>query len=205
MLIHNFDQYSDDWWAIRLGKPTASVASQLVTSTGALSKSLPELAAVLAADLYAGVPVDAFKGNVYTERGSDLEPEARETYQFITGHDVMEVGFITDDLLRWGASPDGLVGDDGLAEIKCKIAKEHVKALAYWNKNKRPPPAHVAQCQMQMFVAERAWCDLFLYNPELPSLRIRVKADPEFHKVLKSQLIAVLAARDEFVKMLEAM
>lgn len=203
MIVHDLEQRSKEWFRLRAGMPTASVASKLVTSTGKESTSYKDLALMLSADLYAGEPVDAWEGNSATQRGTQLEPEARDAYEFITGTEVIEVGFITDDLEIYGCSPDGLVGGDGMVEIKCQIGKNHVKTLDYYDKHGKAPPDYISQCQMQMSVAERKWCDLFYYHPQLPSIVIRQKPDKKFQEVLVEQLKAVITERDRLINVLE--
>ena len=155
MKIHDVQQNTPEWLALRAGMPTASEAKKLVTSTGAASKSMPEYAQKLSGDLYAGKPIDAWEGNKYTERGHEVEDEARLAYA-MRGGNIQQVGFITDDLQRWGCSPDSLVDDDGMLEIKC-LPKQHIKALLYFKKHGKAPSEYIVQPQMQLLVAERKW------------------------------------------------
>ncbi len=80
MIIHPVEQNTDDWVKLRAGLPTASSFKSIITSQGLPSKSLPTYAAKLAADKYAGEPLDSFEGNVWTERGHELESDARDLY-----------------------------------------------------------------------------------------------------------------------------
>jgi len=134
MLIHNVEQGSPEWFALRAGIPSASEFSKLITSKGEPSKSLPTYAALLAAEKYAGKPLEGFEGNGYTDRGKLLEPDARDAYQFIAGKEVQQIGFVTDDLKRYGCSPDGFA-DEGLVEFKCLKTENHVKAMLYYKKH----------------------------------------------------------------------
>jgi len=202
MKINSCEQYSDAWWSARLAKPSGSNAKKLVTSTGAPSKTMTEYAIELANDAYAGKSLDTFEGNKWTDRGTELEGEARDFYEFNRDETVIEVGMVTNDDETYLASPDGLVGDNGLLEIKCLSPKVHTKCLMYYAKNKKPPTDYVSQVQMQMFVAEREWCDLLLYSPELPSLIIRTQPDEKIVKTLIGQLQAVIEERDRVVEVL---
>ena len=166
MRIHDAEQGSDEWFRLRAGLPTASEASKLITSAGAESKSMSDYAEILAGAKFAGRPLDQWGGNKHTERGHELEPDARQAYAFVCDQNVKQVGFCTDDMEQYGASPDGMCGDDGLVEIKCLSAKYHIKALMYYKKHNRAPTDYIAQCQMQMVVCERQWCDL-TYWPRL--------------------------------------
>ena len=168
--------------------PTGTGAKNLVTSQGKESKSLGAYALELAGDLYAGKKLDAFEGNAWTDRGTELEDSARSLYEMVYDCEVEEVAFCTDDSDRWGMSPDGFVGKDGLVEFKCLKATNHIKAIIYFDKHKKPPTDYIAQIQMQMFVSSRRWCDLVMFHPDLPELIIRIDADLGFHKVLEYQL-----------------
>lgn len=204
MIIHDLEQNSPEWYAIRLGKPTASGASNLVTSTGKESKSIDEYAIKLAGDLFAGEELDSWTGNYWTERGHELEDSARSLYELINDNQTDRVGFITDDDELYGASPDSLVLDCGMLEIKCKKASEHIKTIMYINKMKKPPTEHYSQCQMQTFVTGRKWVDLMFYHPSLPEKIIRINADEDFHSLLSRQLKTLIQRRDEIVKMLKS-
>ncbi len=204
MIIKEFEQYCDEWWAARLAKPSGSNAKKLVTSTGAVSKTMPDYAIELANDAFAGKSLDTFEGNKWTERGTEMEAEARDFYEFNKDEQVVEVGMVLNNDETYLASPDGLVGDNGLLEIKCLSPKVHTKCLMYYAKNKKPPTDYVSQVQMQMFVAEREWCDLLLYSPELPSLIIRAQPDDKFVKTLQSQLQAVIEERDRVVEIIRS-
>jgi len=203
MIVHDMSQGSDDWFQYRAGRPTASNFKMLVTSTGLASKSMKGYAMQLAADKYAGKALDGFSGNQYTDRGTELEPFARKYYEFEKDCDVVETGFITDDLNQYGASPDGLVDDNGLVEFKCQIAKKHIETLLYFDKHDKCPPDYVPQVQGQMHIIEREWCDLVFFHPDLPTLVIRQFPDAKVIDTLKSQLMAVIAERNLILKTIE--
>lgn len=204
MIVHDIEQRSEEWFALRAGMPTASEFSKLVTSTGDPSKSMKDYAELLAAEKYAGRPLSSFGGNASTQRGAEMESEAIMAYE-LAHHEVEPVGFITDDLQRYGCSPDGLVGTDGLIENKCLETKAHIKVLLYFAKHKKTPPKYIPQTQGQIFICEREWCDLFFYHPNLPTLVIRQFPDLDFIRGLKIQLAAVIRDRDEVFKQIKAM
>jgi len=203
MITHDLEQGTEEWHKLRAGIPTGSMAKNLVTSQGKESKSLGGYAITLAGDLFAGQPLDAFEGNEWTDRGTELEDSARSLYELINDCEVKEVGFVTDDNNSYGASPDGLINNDGLVEFKCLKATNHIKAHIYYDKHKKPPTDYIPQVQMQMFVTGRKWTDLVFFHPDLPELIIRVEADKDFHKVLESQLSAVIIERDKIIKLLK--
>lgn len=202
MIIHDIEQNSPEWFSLRAGMPTGSMAKSLVTSQGKESKSLSEYAITLANDLFAGEPLDHWEGNSYTERGHELEPNARSLYEMIHKVEVEQVGFITDDEGLYGASPDSMINDDGLLEIKSLTAKRHTSAIIYYKKHNKPPTDYVSQIQMQLFITGRNWCDLMFYHPVLPELIIRVEPELSFQMVLIKQLNTVITERDRIIGIL---
>ena len=196
MKNHDVEQRSEAWYKIRAGKPTASEFSKLITSAGVPSKSLDKYAITLAAETFAGGPVDAWEGNYHTERGRALEDEAIKLYEFANDVSVLPVGFITNDDETVGCSPDGLVGDDGMVEIKCLKAETHVETMLYFKKNGRIPPKYVQQTQGQMGLCKRQWCDLVFYHPVLPLLSIRETPDSKLSMALTTELKNVMEERD---------
>lgn len=205
MIIHDVPQRSDEWYALRLGIPTGSAFSKLITSQGKPSKSLPEYAATLAGEKFSGKELEAWEGNQWTERGKELEVDAKEFYEFTNDVQVKEVGFITTDDKTAGCSPDGLVNDDGMTEYKCLKAERHIKAIMYYKKHNRAQPDYIAQTQGQMHIAEREWCDLVFHHPELPTLVIRQTLDVEFCKTLNELIVEVSSERDKIVGVLNAL
>jgi hypothetical protein len=205
MIIHDVEQNSDEWMKLRAGIPTASAFSRLVTSKGAPSKSLTEYGHELAAGKFAEGDIDTWGGNGYTERGHDLEPEAVAHYEFVTENKTEVVGFVTDDKVTMGCSPDRFVRLNGLLEVKCLTAKHHVAALIYHNKHGRAPAGYIQQLQGQMLVCGRQWTDQIFYHPTLPSLIIRTDADMGFQLRLADAIKQVNEVRDAAVNIMEAM
>ena len=199
MIIHDIEQRTEEWHQLRAGMPTASMFSKLVTSTGTASKSMPDYALKLAGAVYAGKDLDAWEGNKWTERGTELEDAARSLYEFANDVQIEQVGFITDDEQKYGCSPDGLVGDDGMVEFKCLKAENHIKAIMGYQKNGACPSTYIQQVQGQMLVTGRGWCDLVFYHPELPLLTIRRVFDTEMWRAIEKQITAVLEKRDAIV------
>lgn len=162
----NEAQESQDWMLARAGKFTASRAADLMART----KSGPgaaraNLIATLVAERITGQPVESYR-NAAMERGIELEAEARDAYSFQAGVAVEEVGFVVcGQLPNTGCSPDGLVGVDGLVEIKCPSAMgKHLDALL--------TGAHADeyrwQLQHQLMVTRREWVDAASYDPRWP-------------------------------------
>jgi hypothetical protein len=203
MQVHNVDQNTPEWESLRAGIPTMSEGSKLVTSTGEPSKSMPEYAKVLAAEKYAGKPLSSFKGNKSTDRGHELEPDAAEVYSFMREIEVFKVGFVTDDDMTYGCSPDRGVGEDGMIEIKCLETKGHIDMLLYYRKNKKAKSTYIVQPQGQIMTWEKAWCDLVFYHPDLPTLIIRQEPDNKIITSLKRQIEIVNGERDRIYQQIK--
>ena len=197
-------QYSPEWWAAKLGCPSASNAKKLVTSTAAPSKQLGDYAISLANNLFAGKDVDAIDPTAWMLRGTETEAEARAAYELANNVDVEEVGMFTDDLGQYLASPDGVVGN-GLLEIKVLKPINHTKALLAYKKTGKVPTDYYSQLQMQLFVSEKEWVDLMLYNDSLPMLVIRVEPDEKMFDALTVQLEECMTERDRVLSALDLM
>ena len=210
MIVHTCEQGTPDWHALRLPLPTGSNASKLVYGSGKIAKdeTMKAYAEKLAANKFAGEDIDAWSGNDFTERGHEVEPLARNWYSFEFGNDVEEVGFCTDDLIQYGVSPDGLIGNTGRwhggSEFKC-LPKAHPKALLYFNKHGKAQPDYLPQVHMNILVCDLEWMDLVYYHQKLPALRVRVERDEDFIKKLKNQLSLGIEHRDETIAVFEKM
>lgn len=176
MKKHNFEQGSEEWFAIRRGKLTASSAKVIATR----GRGLDTLVFEKVAEILTGMSKQ-FYTNGDIERGHELEAMARNSYELETGKKVVEVGFCELDK-NVGASPDGLVGKDGLVEIKCKNDANFVKYLY----NGKIDPAHVMQMQMQMLVTGREWVDYVMFNENFDPttiIKIVVRNESEIAKI----------------------
>ncbi len=193
----NIEQGSQEWLKLRLGIATASNFDSIVTSTGELSRSLPNYALELASQFFISEPEEVYK-SADMLRGNELEPEAREVYQEYTFNFVEQVSFIKKD--DYGYSPDGLIGEDGLIEIKCPNQVNHFKYIC----ENKLPVQYIQQVQGGLFVSGRKWCDFISYHPnfqEDKKLFIkRVYRDEEFIKKLKIGIDKVILMRNEFLK-----
>lgn len=203
MQIHDCEQGTQEWFDLRAGIPTASEFKKLVTSKGEPSKSMQDYAIILAAEKYAGKPLESFSGNSWTDRGKELEPEAKALYEFMRSCEVQSVGFVTDDKKTHGCSPDGLVEDAGIVEFKCLKTENHVKVLMYYQKHQKSPSDYIAQTQGQIFICEREWCDLMFFHPDLPAVIIRQTIDKKFISALPRQIEIVSSERDRIYQQLK--
>ncbi len=156
------EQHSEEWFAARLGKVTASKLSDVMMKP--TTAGYRNYRAELIAERLSGVPKESFS-NAAMQWGTDKEPDARSAYKFIHGQQVLEVGFIDHPTLAMtGASPDGLVGDDGLVEIKCPNTATHIDTL----EGKAIDSKYIKQMHWQMLCTERKWCDFVSFDPRLP-------------------------------------
>ena len=192
------EQRSPEWFGIRLGKVTASRVSDVIarTRTG-YSTSRANYAAQLICERLTGNPTEGFT-NAAMQWGTDNEPLARDEYAFRVDTDVTELGFANHPKIDMsGASPDGLVGDDGLVEIKCPITATHIDIL---RTGSIADKYHV-QMQWQMACTGRAWCDFVSYDPRLPEeMRLfvqRVPRDPARIATLEAEVRAFLDEIDD--------
>ena len=162
MKIINVEQGSKEWILARKGVLTASNFSKVVQMSGKKSTSQKELTLDLVSQMFMDDVEETFISN-FMQRGTDLEPLARKAYEEYALMPVEQVGLITSDCGQFGCSPDGLVSEDGMIEIKCPMAKNHLK---YLNDNKIPS-IYFCQIQGGLMVTERKWCDFISFNPEI--------------------------------------
>jgi putative phage-type endonuclease len=198
------EQRTTEWHNARLGKVTASRVADVIakTKTG-YGASRANLMADLIVERLTGQPASTFS-NAHMEWGTEQEPRARAAYSARIGELVEEVGFVDHpSVANSGASPDGLVGDDGLVEFKCPATATHLDTLLAQS----VPAKYIAQMQWQMACTGRKYCDFCSYDPRLPEhLRMfvqRVERDDEYIKMLEAEVTKFLAELDEKLKQLE--
>ena len=199
-------QGSEAWFAERLGRATASRIADIIarTKTG-YSTSRENYMVELALERITGQRADSYT-NAAMQRGTELEPLARAAYEASTGVLVAEVGMIPHPRIAMaGASPDGLVGDDGLIEIKCPNSATHIRTL----RTKKPSGEYVTQMAWQMACADRAWCEFVSYDPRMPDgldlFVTRVHRDDAMIAMLETEVEAFLAEVDALVVELRGM
>jgi YqaJ-like viral recombinase domain. len=201
-IYENIQQGTPEWLQIRLGKFTASKCSTIGTEgSGKGRGGLETLCIEKAAEIITGNLPEQFT-NEDIERGHVLEDEARGAYTLETGHIVKQVGFVELDEFT-GCSPDGLVGRDGLIEIKCKDDKNHLLMLL----GKEIDKAYQWQIQMALLVTGRKWCDFVSYNPNYknkPLKIIRVLPDAEMQAALKAGLAKGIERVKEIIQIANA-
>lgn len=196
MKIHNVEQGSPEWHACRIGLPTASEFHQIMTpKTREMSSSASAYAVKLATEMVLGHALERdLSYNLDVQRGIDLEPQAVLAYEFETDATTTSVGFVTNDEGTYGASPDRLVGQDGLLEVKCPRPEKHALYLLNGFGS-----AYFAQVQGQLLVTERQWCDRYSYCPGLPPYRERINRDDAFIEALKTALSEFHALKSTYL------
>ncbi|ARP89789.1 exonuclease [Bordetella genomosp. 9] len=186
------DQRTIDWFQARLGKATASnfkkILAKVKTGEAADRRNYR---AQLVIERLTGQHQESYS-NAAMQWGTEQEPFARIAYMAQTGNEVQEVGFIEHETLLAGASPDGLVGDTGLVEIKCPVSATHIETL----KSGICPNEHYPQVQGQLWITGRDWCDFVSYDPRMPErlqlFMTRVGRDPDYIDMLAKEVQAFL-------------
>jgi hypothetical protein len=184
------EQGSPEWFKARLGLPTASEFKTVMAKGEGKTRRAYMLK--LLGELLTGESEDSYS-NAHMERGKAQEPEARDLYSFHRGVEPELVGFIKSG--PKGCSPDSLIGKNGMLEIKTKLSHLQLDVLLA----NRLPPEHVAQCQGNLWVAEREWIDFCSYRPKLPLFVIRVFRDDTYIRKMAAEVDAFLAEMNELM------
>ena len=193
-------QGSAEWLAARAGCLTASAIADMIakTKTGEAA-SRANLRARLVAERLTGVPQDSFS-NAAMQWGNEQEPFARAAYEIHSGNLVDQTGLVMHPSIPYaGASPDGLIDDCGLVEIKCPNTATHIKYLLSGNAPKEYQP----QMLWQMECTGRQWCDFVSFDPRMPEhlqlFAVRFERDEERLEDLRKEAIAFLAEVDALI------
>ncbi len=194
-------QGSEEWFAQRLGKVTASRIGDVMAKgrSGAPSVTRSNYIAELVAERLSGQTAEGHS-SAAMQWGTDTEPQAREAYRFHRQTQVVECGMIQHPKIAMsGASPDGLVGSDGLVEIKCPNSATHIKTVMGAKIDRK----YLLQMQWQMACAERDWCDFVSFDPRLgldcQYWRIRVERDGALISEIETEVASLLEEVDETV------
>lgn len=198
-------QGSPEWFAIRLGKVTASRISDVVarTKTGPAASRANYMGQLIAERLTGEVAPTYVSAEM--QWGTDQEPHARSAYEFRTDATVEQIAFVDHPtIVNSGASPDGLVGADGLLEIKCPNTSTHIDTLL----GRAMPGKYLNQVQWQMACTGRQWCDFVSFDPRMPEMMslfiVRVSRNDELIADLEKQVREFLAEVDRKVGELKA-
>ena len=197
------EQGTDEWFAARIGKVTASRVADIIakTKTG-YSSSRDNYMAQLICERLTNQKADGFT-NAAMQWGTETEPLARISYEVAQNVLVDEVGFVPHPkILMAGASPDGLVGDNGLLEIKCPNTATHIDTLL----SETVPGKYNTQMQFQMACTDRKWCDFVSFDNRLPTeLQLFVKRVPRdnvFIRLIEGEIVQFIAELDDKINKL---
>ena len=200
------DQRTDEWFASRLGKATASRIADIIakTKTGP-SASRENYAVQLVLERITQTKGESYS-NAAMQWGTETEPLARQAYELKRGLFVDEVGFIDHPTIaNSGASPDGLIGTDGLVEIKCPNSATHMETLV----TRKIPQKYIPQMTWQMACTGRSWCDFVSFDPRFPeNLQIfieRIEYDPTYVRMLELEVTQFLDEVEKKVEILRKM
>lgn len=181
MTIHNVIQGTLEWRQCRSGKFTASNFDKLFM--GKSTAGYQNLVNTVVFERITGSVAPSYSNDIM-KRGNELEAEALQRYELETFSKTSKVGFVEHN--EWiGASPDALVGENGLVQVKCPLHNTFIFYLLYPNKAK---DEYLYQCQGEMFIAERAFNDLFIYHPMLDPITIRIDRDEKIIADIQKEL-----------------
>lgn len=184
------EQGTEEWFSLRAGKITSSVADKLLTPTGKISTQYRNEIGRIIAEMMGLQEPERMLATSWMDRGTRLEDEARKWFTVETGLDVEQIGFVaTDDGLA-GASPDGLVQSNVPLELKVPKPSTHIR----WLLEGGLPKEHVQQVHFHLVVCEADHCHFMSYCQDLEPLMIRVEADEYTEKMQK----ALDSYRDDF-------
>lgn len=200
------EQGTKEWFEQRLGRVTASRISDLMakTKTG-YGASRANYMAQLVVERLTGTWEDGFKSPAMVW-GTETEPLARMAYELHTGEMVTEVPMIAHSVIEMaGASPDGIIGIDGLIEIKCPNTSTHIDTLL----EGEAPGKYILQMQWQMACTGRKWCDFVSFDPRMPEdLQLfvkRVDRDDDLIKEIEAEVVKFLEELDAKIEKLKAL
>lgn len=176
-VIHECEQGSDEWLALRLGIPTASMFATVLRTSRDGDKTRSTYMRKLAGERLTGELAERYT-NAHMERGNEMEADAREMYAFATGHNLQRIGFISNH--GAGCSPDSLIGMTGAAEFKTTLPHLLIEHLL----KDEFPNVHMAQCQGILWIGDLDFIDLAIYWPKLPLFCKRKGRDETYIKML---------------------
>ena len=180
MIIHTFPQRTEEWYKVKRGKFSPSNFNKLKMSPS--TQGYNDLINQIVYERLTGKSVEHYV-TPDMERGTELEPEARESYEMETFNKVKEIGCY--ELDEWVCcSPDGIIGEDGMLEIKCPKWNTHLS----YKLNGGIPDNYVWQMQGQMLIADKKWVDFYSYHPELEPHLFRFERDDKITTQIRQKL-----------------
>ncbi len=185
MIIHDVQQGTEHWLRLRAGIPTASNFDKILTKSGKKSASQERYMFALLAERMMGHPRFEFLSH-WMERGMEMEARAVRYYEFQKEVETVPVGFITDDKKWFGASPDRLVGDRGLLEVKTPKDETHAMYLLG---SGSVLDEYRVQAYGQLWVSSREFTDVISFHPEMPEAIVHTERDEAFIKLLEEAVL----------------
>jgi putative phage-type endonuclease len=203
MRVVDHPQGTPEWLAARVGLVTASRIADIIARTkSGPSASRAGYLGELVAERLTGTSAENGYQNDDMRRGIELEPLARVAYEVKTAYVVEECGLVLHPALKAGASPDGLVADDGLVEIKCPRTHIHIEYLEAG----KPPAKYLPQMAWQCICTERAWVDFVSFDPRMPErlqlFVVRYAPELGYLRELEAEVSAFIAEIDAKVEAL---
>lgn len=194
MKIYNeFEQGSYDWYVARLGIPTASDFSKIITPVkGEFSKSAEDYADYIIGELIAGEPTETFQSGPM-KRGKELEPEAVAYYEARYEVETQKCAFCTDDNRTMGCSVDRFVGEDGILEVKALMPQTMVKSFLRESVERE----HYPQIMGQMLITGRKWLHQIYYHPNMPKIILPIQRDEPYIALMEDALAKFKKIVDE--------
>jgi hypothetical protein len=184
IIIDDIEQGTAEWVKAKLGKPSASNFSKVITASGKQSATRQDYLDTLAAEIIRGQRYETYK-NGEMQEGNDREEECIAMYSALTGEKVRSVALIyPDEERKILCSPDALCDGSHGVEAKNVIPKTQIRRL----RENRVPPEYVIQIQFSLFVTQLDRWDFFSYCPDLPTLLLHVKPDPNLQTLIKSEV-----------------
>ena len=201
IIIDSFDQKSPEWMAARAGNPGASSISKIITNSGEISKQRTEYLYQLAGEKITGKCEEGFQSQAMIN-GTEREAAARALFEMIYGVEVRQAGIIyKDEFKLFHCSPDGLVGDNAILELKNPMLKTHVKYLI----EGKLPADYFGQCMMSLYVTERELCYFMSAYEGMPPFILEVRRDERYIALLAKALDDFAADLIKTVRKLEAL
>jgi putative phage-type endonuclease len=203
--VLDVEQGSEAWLQARLGKVSASRMADVTARTrSGYGASRANYAAELIAERLTGTPAERYT-NAAMAWGTEKEPDAKDAYCFLRDAEIVPVGLVLHPTIAMAcASPDGLIGDDGLIEVKCPLSATHIDTLL----SETIPEKYVKQMMWQMACTGRQWCDFVSFDPRLPAeMQVFIRRVPRDNALileLEQETVKFLAEIDQTISKLQA-
>jgi hypothetical protein len=204
MAIEIFDcaQRSEEWYRVRMGIPTASMFGAILVQNDKRAGRASYMRK-LAGEILTDIPMESYT-NDDMARGTEQEPEILARYAFEHDVEIEPCGFIRNG--KRGCSPDGLIGKDGMVQIKSAAPHVMVEILDDWATKRIVPKKHLPQCQGELWVAERKWTELVIgSSPRLPLFVARLERDKQYINDIEVAVHWFNRELAEMVKRIEAL